>query len=29
MKYIKENISDSGNIDFELLEQMINAKEEE
>ena len=29
IKYIKENISDSGNIDFELLEQMINAKEEE
>ena len=29
IKYIKENISDSGNIDFDLLEQMINAKEEE
>ena len=29
IKYIKENISDSGNIHFELLEQMINAKEEE
>ena len=29
IKYIKENISDSGNIDFDFLEQMINAKEEQ
>ena len=28
IKYIKENISDSGNIDFDLLEKMIEAKEE-